>query len=366
MTLRGKGFFIWKIKDCQGGNADAIASEAAKAGFSHVLIKIADGAYAYNWDTVNNVDRIPPVVAALRKYNMQVWGWHYVYGSNPVAEANKAVSQVKKYNLDGYVIDAEGEFKQPGMDVAAKTFMTTLRAGLPSFPVALCSYRWPSYHPQFPWKIFLDQCDLNMPMVYWMGAHNAGAQLRRCVQEFQALSPVRPIIPVGPAFIEAGWSPTVADEQDFFNTIMALNLPAFNFFSWDECRRDLPALWTGISSMNMPGTNPSAAELPQKVIDGLNSQRNVIFNEIYDFNAVMVLPAQTIKGYPNILTQYARFRSVFPSGSFVLTGSTKNDSSYNFTWTATSGSKKIQDGKDTIGIRNGKIAYHYQSYTITT
>lgn len=365
MALTGKGFFIWKIKDCQGGNADAIAQEAYKAGFSHVLIKIADGPYAYNWDTVNNVDRIPPVVAALRKYGMQVWGWHYIYGNNPVAEANKAVSQVKKYNLDGYVIDAEGEFKQTGMDVAAKTFMTTLRAGLPSLPVALCSYRWPSYHPQFPWKIFMEKCNLNMPMMYWMGAHNPGAQLKRCVQEFQAMTPVLPIIPVGPAFIEAGWSPTVADEVEFFNTIVSLGLPAFNFFSWDECRRDLPAIWTAISGMKTSGAPVGDAYYPQLLMSALSSPTHGLFIELYDTYAVMVLSNKTIKGRAEIVNYYDAFNLTFPSGQYTLTGFVKNDNAYTLTWTAVSGSKKISDGRDTIGIRNGKCVYHYRSFSVS-
>ena len=40
MALTGKGFMIWKIKDCEGGNADAIADVARRAGLSHVLIKV--------------------------------------------------------------------------------------------------------------------------------------------------------------------------------------------------------------------------------------------------------------------------------------------------------------------------------------
>lgn len=366
MTLTGKGFFIWKIKDCQGGNAEQIASEAYNAGFSHVLIKIADGAYAYNWDTVNNVDRIPPVVAALRKYGIKVWGWHYVYGYNPVSEANKAISQVNKYNLDGYVIDAEGEFKQTGMDAVAKTFLSTLRTGLPNFPVALCSYRWPSYHPQFPWKTFLEKCDLNMPMVYWMGAHNAGAQLKRCVQEFQTMTPIRPIIPVGPAFSEAGWTPTVADEVDFFNTVVALGLPAFNFFSWDECRRSLPDVWNAIAQMKMPGTTSDDGRWPQLLIEAYNCPNNSLFVKLYDFNAIMVLAKKTIRTMPNILTYFAGFRSSFPNSRYTLTGFTKHDNAFTLTWTAiSSNNRKINDGKDTIGIRDGKVVYHYRSYTIS-
>ena len=133
MPLRGKGFFIWKIRDCDGGNAISIANSAQAAGFSHVLLKIADGSYSYNYDRNTSTDLIPPVVQALRNRGIQVWGWHYVYGNNPSGEARIAVSQCQKYNLDGYVIDAEGEYKQPGKDVAARRFMSELRAGLPTF-----------------------------------------------------------------------------------------------------------------------------------------------------------------------------------------------------------------------------------------
>jgi hypothetical protein len=367
VTLKGKGFFIWKIKDCQGGNPDLIADEAYKAGFSHVLIKIADGAFAYNWDTVNNVDRIPPVVAALRKYGMQVWGWHYVYGYNPTGEARKAVAQVKKYNMDGYVIDAEGEFKQTGMDVAAKTFLTELRAGLPNLPVALCSFRWPSYHPQFPWKIFLEKCDLNMPMVYWIKAHNAGAQLKRSVQEFQAMTPIRPVIPVGPAFKESGWTPTIADQDDYFKTVKALSLPAVNYFSWDECRRDLPTLWDAIAKYQWteyvaPSTPTVTAN---EYIKALNSDSKLSeLSKLYDENAILVTAKATLKGWNELSVYFTDFLGQIKSGQFVMSGNKIENNSCNFTWSASSTLKNVKDGVDTIGLRNGKIAYHFSSYTL--
>jgi VCBS repeat-containing protein len=49
MTLEGKGFYIWKVKDCEAGNANAIAEAAKNASLGHVLIKIANGVYPYNY-----------------------------------------------------------------------------------------------------------------------------------------------------------------------------------------------------------------------------------------------------------------------------------------------------------------------------
>ncbi len=65
MNVSGKGFFIWKIKDCEGGNPQAITRAAQQAGLTHVLIKIADGAYAYNIDRDTQYDYSAPVVQSL-------------------------------------------------------------------------------------------------------------------------------------------------------------------------------------------------------------------------------------------------------------------------------------------------------------
>ncbi|MRR32300.1 hypothetical protein EG834_18670, partial [bacterium] len=69
---------IWKILSCEGGNPSAIANVAQAAGFSYVVIKIADAGVAYNYDKVNNKDLIPAVVEALRAKGISVWGWQYV------------------------------------------------------------------------------------------------------------------------------------------------------------------------------------------------------------------------------------------------------------------------------------------------
>ena len=206
MALTGKGFFIWKIKSCENGNPSAIASLAQSAGLTHVLIKIADGPNPFNIDTSRNVDLVPPVVQALHGLNIQVWGWHYIYGYNPAGEAQIAGQRVQNLGLDGYVIDAEVEFKQPGRAGIARTFMTELRRRLPDTPVAFSSFRFPTYHPQIPWKEFLENCDYNMPQVYWEQSHNPGAQLRRCVDEFARLSPSRPVIPTGSAYGTGSWA----------------------------------------------------------------------------------------------------------------------------------------------------------------
>ena len=88
MTLEGKGFFTWKIPNCEHGDAEQIASQAKLADLTHLVVKIADGTMIYNGNWGDPKDYTTPVVSALRNRGIKVWGWHYVYGDNPTGEAN--------------------------------------------------------------------------------------------------------------------------------------------------------------------------------------------------------------------------------------------------------------------------------------
>ena len=368
MTLKGKGMMIWKIPSCEGGNAAKIADVAAASGFSHVLIKIANDVRPYNVDSEGN-DLIFPVVDAIRAKGIQVWGWHYVYGYDPIGEAKIAISQTRKFALDGYVIDAEAEYKLAGREAVARTFMTELRKGLPTKPIALSTYRVPSYHPTFPYVAFLEKCDLNMPQVYWMQAHNPDFDLKRSVTEFKAITPYRPIIPTGPAFGESGWAPTDAEVKVFLDTAKQLGLTAANFFSWDYARTKLVPVWNLIAKYNWPAAvePPPGPDLATRIFEALNAGQYDPFLEIYSDNAVLVTAQQTIQGNENIRGYYGKLlMNKLNRGVFTITSKEINGNTFHYTWKCKSYRGKIEDGSDTLGVQNGKVVYHYSHYTIVT
>ena len=365
MALQGKGFFTWQIRNTENGDVNAIAANAQQAGLTHLLIKIADGVSSYNVDLQTGVDLLPPLVTALRQRGLQVWGWHYVYGYDPIGEADKAIQRVQQFGLDGYVIDAEAEYKQPGKDEAATRFMDRLRSGLPRLTVALSSYRYPSFHPMFPWQEFLEKCDLNMPQVYWLQSHNPGEQLIRSVREFQAMSPSRPIIPTGAAFKEGTWTPTINDINEFMRTAQSLNLAAANFWEWSNCRKNLPEIWSTISSYNWAGGAP-VPDITQQFISALNTRNPAQVINLYNQAAVHVTGERTVQGTAAITAWYTvLFRDLLPNATFTLTGFSGTGASRHLTWTATSSRGTVRYGSDTLGLLNGKITYHYTSFKIT-
>lgn len=229
----GKGVFVWQLWNCAGGDIDKLIQKAKNRGFTWVAIKIADGRNKYKqsryfWQT----DMLPEAVRKFKQAGFGVWGWHFVYGYYPEREARVAVEQVNTYDLDGYIIDAEAYYK--GRYVQANTFVNVLRSEMnKSVDIALCSYRYPSYHPSLPWDEFLSISDLHMPQVYWEGSHNPGHQLTRSVRELLELK-MLPVVPVGSAYARGSWTPTIQDLDEFHDTAKDLSLPGISWWSWQH------------------------------------------------------------------------------------------------------------------------------------
>ena len=275
MYPRGLGVYIWdisRILDVCGGSAAGVAGKLAAGGVGHALIKVADGSSAFNQGS-DTGDLVAPLVRALRAREIQVWGWHYVYGGFPAAEAKRSLEMIHKYNLEGFVINAEVEYKNRSSQ--AVEYVLALQAGAPDVTLALSSYRFPTYHRDFPWKQFLSRVDLNMPQVYWLGAHNPSSQLRRCVAEFENGEwPLCPIIPTGAAFLdnqnldpETGkwWQARPEDVAGFLATAEEMGFEAASFWELGNTLLFVPELWEEMVAKNPWGISDPQSEIEDEV-----------------------------------------------------------------------------------------------------
>lgn len=363
--LEGKGYFIWILRACDSANADVIAREAAKAGLSHVMIKVAEADRIYNFDTRTNRDLVAPVVEALQKRGIQAWGWQYIYGEKPILEARKAVQRVNELGLDGFVVNAEGEFKASGMGQIATTYMRELRGSLPNLPIALSTFRFPRSHSSFPYSEFLEYCDINMPQVYWLGAHNAGEQLGFSYKQYRDISPWREFVPTGMACEVVGYpTPTVTEVLDFLQTAKKMNLKGANFWSWQHAR-ELPDLWNAIGDYQWK-FELYERDVVDDYFDLLNQQNALqLVVDLYDVAGVRVTGKRTIQGFEGLVDAYKHMMGeVLPGASYILTGKEKKENQYSFTWSAMSKKGQVLDGSDIVRLKDGKIAYHYSYYSI--
>jgi hypothetical protein len=360
MTLQGKGFYIWKVPSCENGVAANIAAQAAAANLTHVLIKIADGTANYNIS--NGTDLVPAVVSALHARGIQAWGWQYTYGSSPGTEGRVGGARASALGLDGFVVDAESQYEKSGMSTAAQTYMTELRKYIPSMPVALSTFRYPSYHNTFPYTTFMKYCDITMPQVYWEEAHNPVDQLSKSYSEWIKIAPNKPFIPTGPTYSVGSWSPSTADIKQFMNSAKSKNLPAINFFSWDECRGGLGSLWNYIRDYVWTVT----ASFQEQYIAALNSHNADTVAALYSSVAVQITPTRTVMGTEAIRTWYSTlFNQLLPSARFTLASSTTSGNTRHINWTAASSRGNVTNGSDSFGLISDKIVYHYSFYSIT-
>ncbi len=362
--LTGKGMFIWQIQKCHEGSVSEITRKAVNSNYSHVLIKVANGIYSYNYDWEKSIDLVPPLSAALKSEGIQVWGWHYLFGDQPGLEAQKAISRTRQLGLDGYVLDAEGHYK--GKFNSATIFMDQLTASIKDIPIALSSYRYPSLHPQLPWNEFLKKCDLNMPQVYWMFANNPGAQLKMCIAEFKNMKYTPPIFPTGASFTEFGWTPTISEIKEFMRKAKELNLPGFNFWEWGNLHNYLPAeYYRTIRDFAWDDGPTPPKDIAEEIIDALNAHSTDQLLALYRDDAVHITSERTVQGKEAIKSWFSTmFSQLLPNATFTLAGFSGTGNTRQINWTASSTTGNVQNGSDTIGLIDGKIAYHFSEFTV--
>jgi len=160
-ALEGQGLWIWYLSDSDGGNVASIVAQAHAAGVTTLFVKSSDGSTNY-WSQFS-----PQLVAELHANGLKVCAWQYVYGSNPAGEAALGAEAVAD-GADCLVIDAESQYE--GRYAAAQTYIDELRAKVgASYPLALASFPYVSFHPSFPYSVFLgpNGAQFNAPQMYW-------------------------------------------------------------------------------------------------------------------------------------------------------------------------------------------------------
>jgi hypothetical protein len=248
LPLRGKGIWIRRIAVCENGDLDAVVAKAKAAAFTHLCLKIADGADPCNLDPAGT-DLATELAARLADAGLEVWGWQQVYGDTPLfkgalrpdyhrAEADRALermAQLQAAGARGFVVVAGGDYDRiPDRARKAEQFAGAVRAGL-SLPIGLSAWKYPHRHPRFPWDAFRAHCDLDLPQIFWIGKHGeADRQLETAAQKFAALTPRLPFVPVGPAFYESNWRPAPDELRFFLELAIELGFPAASLWDWDN------------------------------------------------------------------------------------------------------------------------------------
>lgn len=261
--IQGKWAYLWHVRNIFSGDVQKIVTAAVDAGMTGIALKICNGTYA--WDEPQF--KLDDVVQAIDEAGLGLilWGYQYLKWS-PLREAQVAIGQINKYQDQAlaYLIDAEREAKQ-ATDTQAKLFMDPLRDYTDhiSLPIALNTYRYPSYHRELPWGELRKGTDFDCPQVYYRNG-NPIYNVKRSRREYAAMNPRLPYLPAGDMYREHGIQPYPGAVTEFLQ--YCKDDPEVNFaVMWAMDQIESPAsLWKEFADFDWPvdGVPPDNGDDP--------------------------------------------------------------------------------------------------------
>jgi hypothetical protein len=233
--------WIWYVSKSSGGTAAGIIAQAHAAGVTTVFIKSSDGSSNY-WSQFS-----PQLIAELHAGGLKVCAWQYVYGTSPAGEAALGAEAVAN-GAECLVIDAEAEYE--GKYAAAQTYIADLRAQIgATYPLALASFPYVSYHGSFPYSVFMGPggAQFNAPQMYWK---DIGTSVDTVYANTYIANRIyqRPIFPLGQTY--GGVSN--ADVLRFREEAVDYGAAGWSFWDWQETKA---AGWTTLAEPMVPLTS---------------------------------------------------------------------------------------------------------------
>jgi peptidoglycan hydrolase-like protein with peptidoglycan-binding domain len=244
--LKGRAMWIWYVSQSNGGDLTSIISTARTYGISTLIIKSGDGAGTWSQFT-------PQLVATLHANGLKACAWQYVYGNQPIFEAEVGAAAVHA-GADCLLIDAESEYE--GKYVQAQEYVKKLRQLIgSSFTVGLAGFPYVDYHPGFPYSVFLGPggAQYNVPQMYWPDIGTSVDAVYSHTYEFNTPY-LRPIEPLG----EVAGNPPAGQIVRFRQLSRSYGASGVSWWDWQESSaRDWRAV--GQSAGNLSGSGPAAS-----------------------------------------------------------------------------------------------------------
>jgi peptidoglycan hydrolase-like protein with peptidoglycan-binding domain len=249
----GQGMWIWYLSRSNGGSIASIAAQAHAAGVSTVFVKSSDGSTNY-WSQFS-----PELVQQLHANGLKACAWQYVYGTNPVGEANLGARAVAS-GADCLVIDAEAEYER--RYGAAQAYIANLRTQIgPAYPLGLAAFPYVYYHTSFPYSVFLgpNGAQFNAPQMYWRTIGNSVDTVYANTYISNRIYG-RPIFPLGQTYEH----PSSAELVRFRAEAVDYGATGLSWWDWQETTASgWAALAAPFSPLTSVTPNPNYSELAQ-------------------------------------------------------------------------------------------------------
>jgi Putative peptidoglycan binding domain len=218
-----RGMWIWLLASSNQGNYGSIVARAHLNGIGTLLIKAGDGTTV--WSSQFN----STVVSEFHRAGLRVCAWQYIYGNDPIAEADVGAAAVRA-GADCLMIDAESEYE--GKYLSAQSYIKRLRALIGyRYPLALAGFPYIDFHPGFPYSVFLGPggAQYNAPQMYWQDIGTSVDGVYAHTYLFNRLY-MRPIMPLGQIYN----GPPAAQIRRFRLLSRAYGAANVSWWDWQE------------------------------------------------------------------------------------------------------------------------------------
>ena len=190
-ALGGKGMWLWKYRQSEGGDAAAVVDRAVSAGLRQLWVRVGDsrdGFYA--------ADVLAELVPRAHARGLMVIGWGFPYLWDPVGDARWTAEALAWEGPDGSVLDGfSPDIERSSEGVAlterrARVYLGLVRRAAGSRLVVGTVYRptdtlWRAY----PYAALAEYLDAFAAMVYW-GCTEPGAAATQALERLGTLRPV--------------------------------------------------------------------------------------------------------------------------------------------------------------------------------
>ena len=214
----------------------------------------------------------------------------------------------------------------------------------------------------------------------------------------------RPVVPTGATYGAGGWVATAEDQAVFYMKARELGMLAANSYSWDwATSAGNQHLWNAVARFDwqadarpiaqplpvpqpqpvaqpvapiiqpQPVAQPAPQPAPQPALPSVllqqwlaaaNSANLDALVALYQANAGHVSAKRMIFGAPAIRQWYQQLLGeLLAGGRFTVVDARGKDNSWAFEWRWEKSGSAVQSGKDTLGLRDGRIQYHYTNFS---
>ncbi len=324
----GKGMWIWKLWETENGDVTKIIQKLNSVNVNWVTIKLGDGDGF--WTTPNLTSE---KIDQFHDAGIKVFGWQYVYGDDPVGEANVA-NQILDTGVDGFIINAEGEYE--GKQDNAITYLENIRIEHPDSSIAYSTFARADSHEEFPYKEFGRYCDVAMPQTYWKDRptnptnevaemHSQWSDLYESWEGTEYSSSIKPIIPMGHSYSDLHGYCSGSEIIEFCNVLYDYGYEKTSIWRYDIMTDETRDAYTisfnevlivALSPVDLVVTDPDGLEISKE----LNEIPRATYLE-YDINGddelddIVAIPKRKIGDY---LTQVIPEPNVLPTDTYSL------------------------------------------------